>query len=636
MRAWPWLLPALVLAVLCASTIRLGYFWDDFFFLTLKGKGDPLLFLIPNSEEPLYRPISQYLYFLFLRLVGDPTGLVGHLANLTILVLSVGLLVSLVSELRGRTAGLMAGLVFATFGCIPSLVAWISCDQDLLAIAFLLAAFLLRHRRKDLAAFACAAGALLSKEPALAAFPVLIYWDHLVGRRPTRTSFHLALYGGLALVWVLVHPGLRKLVLRGFQFGATGYVGMTPLESGGDHLFRYLLTLMNLPATGISTRWPAELTWAGIIALALIASGLWISQRSRIPEGAGKRVSANRVIWIGLLIAVPTILLPAFLVRHWTTYYASISAIGVATSLGTALAKMRPPFRTAFFLVFVPLGIWCRGIDYGEQVAWTEQSFRTASRATREVEASFKRLHPTLPSRAQILVSATATGIRGIGGILLKGQALRIWYRDPTLVTRRPELYEKGSSADYLVRITSRAAVVAIDADSLRVRWSGSGTPNPFEINRPIRGYARGLAAAGQWDRAVTMLEGLARIEQGMERAYDLRLIAMIRLAEGESAEAQRILDSAAPFSRPVALEIVKKLYTEASSSSALDSSAFQAFGLSTADSEAARYLMRRFWIEGWIPEAVHFARRLDALKPGDPESIYVLDRSKGLPDRPL
>jgi hypothetical protein len=121
-----------------------------------------------------------------------------------------------------------------------------------------------------------------------------------------------------------------------------------------------------------------------------------------------------------------------------------------------------------------------------------------------------------------------------------------------------------------------------------------------------------------------------------MERAYDLRLIAMIRLAQGARGEAERIMSAADPFPRETALEIVKKLYAQSSSSSALDSCSFEAFGLAASDPAVVRPLMRWFWAKGWVPEAVRFAQWLQAIVPGDRESAEVLRGSKGLPARPM
>ena len=625
--AWPWILPGLVAVVLCAPLLGLGYFWDDYSFLTQKRGESAALFALPSPDWPLYRPFSQYLYFRFLQL--DASGLLGHVTNLAILILSAGFLVSLVSRLRGQVAGVLAGLAFVAFGHVPALVGWVSCDQDLFAILFLLAALLLRDARKDIAAITCAVCAVLSKETALGWFPILIFWDHLVGRKPTRAWLHLATYGGFALAWSWIHPGIRTLFVHHFEpVAAGGYVGRSSLASGMDHLFRYLLTLLNLPA--ISTRWPADRTWPGIVALALILPALRHTSRARKPEPSKHPVSMRRVVGIAILMIVPAILLPAFLVRHWATYFASISSVGVAMLIGTTLARVRLPYRVAFFFVFVPLGIWCRGLDYGDLV-WSERGFLAASHSAREVEGNLKRLYPALPHRAQILFSAT-----GIRSAFRDGHAPQIWYRDPTIMTRTPERYARGSSADFLVRATPELAIIGIDADSMRIQWSGAGTPGPGEISNPIREYARGLAAAGAWERAIHMLEQLANVEHGAERAYDLRLIAMIRLAQGERGEAERIMNAADPFPRGTALEIVKKLYAQSSSSSALDSCSFEAFGLSASDPAAVRSLMLWFWGRGWIPEAVHFARWLDAIRPGDPESIDVLNRSKGLPARPM
>jgi len=124
---------ALVLAVLCAPRLNLGYFWDDYIFLT-SGRAHPLSFLLPHPTLTIfYRPISMGLYFLALVVLGPWGATLGHLLNLALLCGCVLLLASLVARVAGRRAGLYAGFAFAALGALPALVAWITAAQDILA-----------------------------------------------------------------------------------------------------------------------------------------------------------------------------------------------------------------------------------------------------------------------------------------------------------------------------------------------------------------------------------------------------------------------------------------------------------------------------------------------------------------------
>src|SRR5687767_13397133 len=162
--------------------LSLGYFWDDYYFLTALGTGGHNLYLLPSTGAAFFRPVSQGLYFNLLRSLGPLGEPLAHVFNLFALLTAVALLVALVSRLHSRKAGLLAGIAFASLGCVPSLVAWVSCGQDLFAIVLVLAALLLRHERRDALALLCATVAVLCKETAIVAFPVLLLWDRLIGQ----------------------------------------------------------------------------------------------------------------------------------------------------------------------------------------------------------------------------------------------------------------------------------------------------------------------------------------------------------------------------------------------------------------------------------------------------------------------
>jgi hypothetical protein len=232
---------------------------------------------------------------------------------------------------------------------------------------------------------------------------------------------------------------------------------------------------------------------------------------------------------------------------------------------------------------------------------------------------------PTIPSGTQVVASVGTTGARGIQSTLLEGQALRVWYRDPTIRTVSTLKRKPGAAADLLVRVTTELDVITIDPETHRVRASMPGAPDLAEINRPLNNYARALAAGGETDRAVRVLDGLAGIEPGAPAAYDRRVIASVYLAAGRHREADSLLTITPSFPREDALQIVKRLMGEATTSERLDEAAFEAFGLSLEDPETLRWMMRELRRDGSLAQAAWYAERLQKVVPGDPESADML-----------
>jgi len=623
---WAALLPALVAAILALPCIRLGYFWDDYLFLAQGTGSDIPSFLLPDPHGTFYRPIPQAAYFLFLRMVDPTTGLLGHILNLAVLAGAITLLVLLVSRLSGPRAGLTSGLIFACLGAVPSLVAWISCSQDLFAIAFVLAAFLLRHERRDFAALACATAAVLCKEPAVAAFPVLALWDRLVGRPATRPWVQVAGYGAVLLLWVAVHPGIRLLVGRGFQSGGgTGYVGLESTERCVTYFVRYMTTLLNLPPYGFSKMPLDDRIPYGLVALLVLIAGVWHLDRRQGIGRTDSPIPVRRVVWIAALFGIPTLLLPALLIRHWAPYFACIPAVAFAMALGPVLARRRTAVRVAALSLFLFVGLRYRSAHAGSESAWTETVFVQAADAVKQVRANFRTLFPTFPSGSQVVISTASTGSRGIHSTLVENQALRVWYGDPTLRAVTTLKRRAGAPAEYLVRITTDLDVLAIDTESHGVRSATSRPPDISEIDRPVRNYARAVAAGGETDRAIRILESIGRAGPPEARIYSERLIASILLAAGRRDDAERILSTSLEISRDDALALVHRLLSEATESERLDEASFEAFGLSAADPEAIRWIMRTFQKDGLTGQAAWYAGRLERLRPGDRQATGVL-----------
>jgi len=625
---WIVLLPVLVVLVQNLPCIGLGYFWDDFYFLSFQDHGGFRAHLLPEAQGTFYRPIPLGVYFKILALLDPRNGALGHLLNLVALVGTVVLLVTLVSRLCGPRAGLFSGLLFASYGNVPGLVAWISGSQDLFAMLFVVAAFLLRQRGKDIAALACAGAGVLCKEPAIAAFPVLILWDRILGRQPRRPAFQIVGYGLVALLWAVIHPGIHLLAGRGFKSGATLYVGLEHSERWGLYLWRYLLTLINVPPPGLAAPWWEDRAVYGFAALVILIGGLWFLARQRRLETSPPSCSLARIGMISALFVIPSLLMPTILVRHWAPYFACLPALGVALFLGPVLARRGLPIATVTLSVFLLLGIWCRGVRADEESVLTERAMVEASQAVRTVRANFQKLFPTLPKGSEVLVSFGTSGIRGIQSALIEGQALRLWHRDPALRTVRTRERVPGAPAEYLVRVTDDLDLIAFDPQTLRVRSATQATVNPAEIHRSVNEYARAIAAGGDTDRAVRIMEGLTRIEPAELGDYNRRLIASMLLAAGRRKEADSTLAGTPPFPRNVALALVFGLMADPSPSEQLDDAAFEAFGLSARDPEILRTLMLGFERNGSLAQAAWFARRVRQLSPGDSSSAEVLTRA--------
>jgi hypothetical protein len=626
---WTSLLPVLVAVVLCLPDLRLGYIWDDYYFLTFRGEGDYRIYLLPDAHAAFYRPIPQGLYFILLGLLDPGEGALGHVLNLAMLGAAIALMVSLVTRLAGPRAGLLSGLVLASYGLVPGLVAWISCGQDLLAVVFVLAAFLLRHQGKSLAALTCAAAALLCKEPAIAAFPVLVLWDRLVGRPAVRTRLHAAAYALVFLVWILIHPGLRLLAAHGFRSGATGYVGIEHPDRWGTYLVRYLMSLANLTPPGLTSSWWDERIPYGLAALVILVGGFLLLDRRQPQDRSVKPLPAVRVAWIAALLGIPTLLMPTLLIRHWAPYFAFMPAVGLALFLGPFLARQRTIVSLTTLAIFLVLGVRYRGIRAESEPVWTERVLVDAANAARTVRRNFHTLFHGFPKGSQVIVSVSSTGVRGVYGSLIEGQALRVWYRDPTLQTVSPLHRRPGAPAEYLVRVTTDLDVISIDPDTHRVRSTTSKAPDLTEIGRPIVNYARALAASGETDRAARIAMSLAESESGPNISFVRRAAAMILIAGGRRDEATRVLATVGPLATEDALWSVKPFLTETSASERLDEAAFEAFGLSGSDPETIRWIMRHFQREGAFAQAAWYAVRLRRLAPGDPEGGEVIGSAK-------
>jgi hypothetical protein len=633
MRRWALLAPPLAAIALAWPMLRLGYFWDDYYFLARAQHGLAACLAYVQGAA-FYRPLTQGLYYLPLAWAGDSGALAAHLANLVMLAMSAWLLATVIARHAGARAGLLAGFLFAGIAPAASLVGWASGSQDLAAILFFLIALDLHDRGQTAWAVIAMLLALLSKEAIGAALPVLVLWDLLLGRKPARLLVPLLAFGGVAIAWAALHPGIRLLVTGHLGEQPKSYVGFQNQAMVFLEWRRYWRALFNAPATGLATPWPMDRIVYSAIAWILGVLGLVLTHRAG--QGSAGALTPRRAILIGALLTIPALLLPSLLVRRWAAYFVCIPALGTSIALGVVLARSETAVASFALAVYLTLGLWSRGVHDPSGSLLTEQSFIDGDRATRDVEGRFREFYPTLPHNTQILVSVAASGMAGIHGTLVDGQAARVWYSDSTIQVRDPEQRMAGAPQEILLRITENRDLVQIDPDLPSVRSSGA-EPDMAAIRVVIGTYARAVAATGDPDRAVRMLLRLARTEPyRLVGSHDLRLAAMVLFARGDSLGAQQILWSTPALPRGIAIDAIARILLQPSRSPALDAQAYRVFGISPRDPDALRYWMAVFYGSEYFAQAKEMARRLQEVRPGDKESAEVLEKLRTFRAKPF
>ena len=621
------IIPPILALLLALPCLQLGFAWDDFDFLA-RAQRFTLADLAPNPNLLFYRPLSREGFFRYVALLGPNRALLAHLTSAALLAAAVYLLVLLTEKSIGKRAGFVAGLMLASLGAAPTLVAWTSGIQDLLAMLFVLIALLLRLRGSTVGSAVAFAAALLSKETSVAALPAVILVTHLLKGRPFRLVDSAPILAVTA-AWAALHPGLRILASRGFLGGPQGYVGV---DNAGSTLSlgRSVLTLLNLPTAfaGITAcHMLLGVLLGAVTAFAL--SRFRDDPEAATEQGAGPTV---RVLSFSALLGIPPLLLTTALVKHWAPYYSCLPALGFTVGLAAQVGTMKRPWWTLGLATYLGLGVIWRAVPIESGII-SESHLYQVHESLRQVEQRFKQLHTRLPPNAIAYVSVGAVGPGSVYAHIHRFQALRVWYWDPTLVTLKPEEHRRGST-EFLFRITRDLRVVEVQPEEHRYRSPGARVPYG-EYQRTVRAYARGLATSGEVPRAVDIL---LRMPEGDSLAaiYDRRMAAMLLLADGRSESAQQILDRTPFMPREMALAALGRMLTATDLKSFDVSFALIAFGFRTGDREALHSLMHSLFEGRYFAQANALADRLLELDPSDGAAIDVRKRIAALPTRDL
>jgi hypothetical protein len=233
-----------------------------------------------------------------------------------------------------------------------------------------------------------------------------------------------------------------------------------------------------------------------------------------------------------------------------------------------------------------------------------------------------------------VLLTILAQGARSIHVHMYNFQAMRLWYRDPELLTIRPERRTPNRPAEYLFWISPHLEVFEVDLKTLRPRTSGP-KPDYFEYQKAVRFYARGLAATGRTDLAVNILLRMPHSDR-IYKEVDQRIAAMLLFAAGDSLHARQLLAPLPPLFPEIAVGVTVAFLFTPDRRQARDEAVMEAFGLPSGDPEAIRAIMIACNKPGAYSAALRFARRLLVMRPGDAEARQMIAEIEAQPTRDL
>lgn len=334
-RLFAGLLLAAVLLIY-GNALANQFVMDDELYITRNAQVvDPTLkqFLSTSPYSEVFRPLTFATYALNWKFSG-PKPFAYHLVNIFLHAGATLLLFILLIELLGsspeaRTVAFVAALLYAVHPIHTEAVDWAVGRAELLAAVFLFAGWILHLRDKPTASLICFALALLSKESAVAFFPLIFVGDYVTGKWKPRVRY--------ALCAVLTAAYL--LALRQVQGGRLGRPAISIVDNPLAYLpagWRILnalriawkyVALQIYPAV-LSAEYsynqiPMYRDWrhtlpaamAAVAVLALLAWALWKKQQAWVLAAgiyfAGFAITANILIPSGTIMGERLAYLPS-------------------------------------------------------------------------------------------------------------------------------------------------------------------------------------------------------------------------------------------------------------------------------------------------------------------------------------
>lgn len=431
------------------GALRAPFLNDDYLFLE-EARTRPLaqsLFDL-GALGNYWRPLSRQIWFEALTPIAGGHPLVFHLASFAVFLAALALLWDLLRALVPRPGAVAGLLYFATLPFQRVNLLWISCSQDLLALAGALGAIALHRRGRAAWGLVAALAAFASKESALPLPLALLGWDRWVaGRswgeslRRAAPTFALALAWVAALAWVRGRHEARTPLDLGLGAFAAGFAHLGQSLLGLDHPAGFV--------QGLLAHAPAFVP-LGCFVLAIVVAPGGFGRRRVAGDGAAPpppgafgaaspvaaRAALAFALWWLAAFALPT----GPVSYAWSSYYYTLAAAGGAILVGLACARADRWLLAA--LATVLLWWHAGGISHAafsvERNRWTWTShltpfyFERAARLVDTLSTQLVRLVPDPPPRSRFYFATLPSWAAFHMG---NGALIRALYRDTTLTS---------------------------------------------------------------------------------------------------------------------------------------------------------------------------------------------------------
>jgi len=429
-RPLPYLLFAAGLAALYASALGTGFLNDDFLFLEdARAHGIRGALSATGALANYFRPLSRQAWFAVLTPVSGGHALVFHVASFAVFLVATWLVFDLLRAFTTRGPAIAGTLYFATLPLQQVNLTWVSCSQDLLAVAGSLAALAFYRRRRDRAALLAFLAAVLSKQSALPLPALLFLWSWRIDGVAARSALRrVAPFALPVLAW-----GLGEWHLRAHAV-APAHLSFEPLS--------FLAALVHMGQSLLGLEQPSGLPRAfldagpSVLALACFAPLVaWLPAAGPGPEApaAARHAGGFALTWLALFV------LPVGPVASaWSAYFYTTCAVGGA--LGVAVLCRRLP-RWGFIALTMTMLWWHAAAVAVPAFAvaedpWTWTShlspyyFERGAALAARLRTALVRTEPRPPAGTRFFF---ATLPPWAGFQMGNGAAIRDLYRDPSL-----------------------------------------------------------------------------------------------------------------------------------------------------------------------------------------------------------